>query len=61
MTDSGLCYVYNGEALTDTYAESTRISELADALDRRSDVRIKKIEGTGQGYKKTFWLNIGDR
>ena len=61
ITDSGLCHVYNGAPMLSTYGESARMDELSSALDRRRSSRADKINGTGTGHRKTFWLNIGDR
>ena len=61
VTDSGLCYILNGEDMRSTFAETTRMAELWESLDERQSVRPKYIKGSGRIYEKTFWLDIGDR
>ena len=61
VTDVGLCQVYNGEAMRSTFTTTSRIEELAAALDKRDHVMPRRINGSGRIYEKTFWLDIGDR
>ena len=61
LTDSGLCMVYNGNALRETYSPGKRVDELSDAFDRRGTAESIKIEGTGRIFEKVFWINVADR
>ena len=61
ITDNGLCHAYNGNNLRETYSDSSRVEELASALDGRTNVESMKIEGTEGAHKKVFWLNLADR
>ena len=61
LTDSGVCMVYNGNALKGTYRSSKRVDELSEAFDRRGTTESKKIEGTGRIFEKVFWINVQDR
>ena len=62
VTDSGLCYVSNGNALANTYAPSSkRNQELGSVFDLRPHVESKRIKGTGKAFKKTLWLDVSDK
>ena len=61
LTDSGMCMVYNGNALRGTYSPSKRVDELSEAFDRRDASQSKMIEGTGRIFEKVFWINVQDR
>ena len=60
-TDVGLCQVYNGGTMKSTFSSTNRIEELSSALDQRESYEPKYINGSGKIYRKTFWLDIGDR
>ena len=61
VTDAGLCYINNGEDMRSTFAETTRMTELWESLDKRQSISPQYIKGSGRIYEKTFWLDIGDR
>ena len=61
LTDSGVCMVYNGNALRGTYSSSKRVDELSEAFDRRDASGSRMIEGTGRIFEKVFWINVQDR
>ncbi len=62
LTDEGICDVYNGNSMSETYASSTRVNDLVEVLDgRRGTVTPAKVDGVGKIAQKTFWLNIGDK
>ncbi len=63
VTDSGVCDVYNGNAMANTYTPSPRMDELDRSLDARPSghsTQPKKISSTGQTGQKVFWLNVAD-
>ena len=61
LTDKGMCMVWNGETMSQTYKESDRVKDLTDSLDSRDSVIEKKIQGTGTRFRKTMWLDLGGR
>ncbi len=61
VTDSGLCYAYNGRSVGETFRDSSRTSDLRKALDSREATASEQVRGTGAVYRKTFWLNLADR
>ena len=61
LTDKGMCMVWNGETMSQTYKESDRVKDLTDSLDSRDSARIQKIQGTGTRFRKTMWLDLGGR
>ena len=60
-TDSGLCYVLNGDNIRSTYAKTQRVDEISQALDQRYSTEPAMIKGSGEIYEKTFYIDIGDR
>ena len=45
-----------------TYAENTRTKELQYSFDPRTeDHRPERINGTGNIYQKTMWLDAGNK
>ena len=62
LTDGGICHVYDGNSLEATYSPNDRIDIFHKNLDARvGSITPKKIEGTGQLFRKTFWLDVGER
>ncbi len=61
LTDSGLCQVYNGDAMGVTYSPRNKTKELASMLDPRTEFVPKMITGTGKISERTFWIPIGER
>ena len=54
--------VYNGNSLHSTYAENTRTNQLQDSFDPRTEeVRPEMINGTGNIYQMTMWLDAGNK
>ncbi len=50
--------MYNGDTMAQTYQEGGRILKLRDLFDQRKNLTIRMINGTGETYEKTFWLNL---
>ena len=61
ITDNGLCHVWNGETMLQTFKPSKRINSLTDSLGLREKGSIKKIQGAGTRFGKTMWLDMGGR
>ena len=61
LTDMGLCSVYNGNALRNTFKRTERTKLLGDTLDVRRSFEPEMIKGTGRIAEHTFWLNLADR
>ena len=62
LTDAGICQVLNGNSMDATFSSSPRVDVLKSSLDARTkDVEPKKIHGTGKLFRKTFWLDVGER
>ena len=62
LTDGGICHVMNGRSLKHTYNANGRIIEFQRNLDsRQDDHKPDMIHGTGKLFRKTFWLDIGER
>ena len=62
VTDKGMCMVWNGHTMSQTYKGTDRINDLTDSLDSRDDTeKIEKIQGTGTRFRKTMWLDLGSR
>ena len=60
-TDAGACHVFNGNSLHSTYAENTRANQLKQSLDPRTrEVTPEMINGTGNIYQMTMWLDAGN-
>ena len=62
MKLTGICHVFNGNSIHDTFATGTRVDVFQDNLDeRKGEVVPDSIKGTGKRFQKTFWLDIGER
>ena len=62
LTDGGICQVMDGNSLHATYASNKRTDVFRKGLDpRTAEVEPEMIEGTGKLFRKTFWLDVGER
>ena len=62
LTDGGICQVLNGNSMDATFTSSARADEFKNSLDERTEEVIPEmIHGTGQLFRKTFWLDVGER
>ena len=62
LTDAGICYVYNGDSISSSFATSTRTHELQYSLDpRQESIKPGMINGTGKISQKTMWLDAGNK
>ena len=62
ISDAGLCHVYNGNSISQTFVNAGRNQYLKEAFEQdASDANPAKIIGTGFQNKKTFWLDVGIR
>ena len=62
LTDGGICHVLNGNSMDATFSSSPRADVLKSSLDERTkDVEPDMIHGTGKLFRKTFWLDVGER
>ena len=61
-TDSGLCQVFNGNTMKETYKSTTRVVDLSSAFEPNGiSSRHEMIKGAGKVYQKVFWLDLGDK
>ena len=61
-TDTGVCIVYNGNSISETYTSNPKIDNLAYSLDpRNTKVTPRYINGTGRTSKQTIFVNAWDR
>ena len=62
ITDVGLCHVYNGNTITQTFKSAGRNHDLIESFeqDERGYTPVK-INGTGFQKQKTFWFDVGFR
>ena len=63
LTDGGICQVLNGNSLHATYTSNKRTDVFLEGLDakKREGVKPEMIQGTGKLFRKTFWLDVGER
>ena len=62
LTDGGICHVYGGNSLESTFSEQDRITTFHKNIDPRvGPILPLKIEGTGQLFRKIFWLDVAER
>ena len=62
LTDGGICQVLNGKPMRTTYASSERADIFKKLLDGRMEKAVPNmIRGSGVMFKKTFWLDVGER
>ena len=62
LTDVGLCHVYNGNTMSQTFANKGRNKELSWSFEQDpTEFKPAKINGTGSQKHKTFWLDVGIR
>ena len=67
-TLAGICHVFNGNSIRGTFKPSwsihppnRRVDVFQENLDERPYVVPEMIWGTGKKFRKTFWLDIGER
>ena len=52
----------NGQSMHHTYNANDRIDVFKRTLDeRKEEYKPDMINGTGKIFRKTFWLDIGER
>ena len=62
LTDGGICHVLNGNSMDATFSSSPRADVFKSSLDERMEEVIPDmIHGTGKLFRKTFWLDVGER
>ena len=62
LTDVGLCHVYNGNSISQTFVDAGRNSHLKHAFEQiNSHPYVSKIIGTRFQHQKTFWFDVGIR
>ena len=62
ITDAGLCHVYNGNTISQTFASAGRNEELKGSFEHDpTNFNPVKINGTGSQNKKTFLFDVGIR
>ena len=62
LTDGGICHVYGGNSLESTFSEQDRVTTFHKNIDPRvGPILPSKIEGTGQLFRKMFWLDVAER
>ena len=62
LTDAGLCHVYNGNTITQTFVNAGRNHYLKQSFEQdTSDFFPVTINGTGFQNQKTFWFDVGIR
>ena len=62
LTDGGICQVFNGQPLSATFTSAQRSDIFKNLLDGRSDNALPDmIQGSGMLFRKTFWLDVGER
>ena len=62
ITDTGLCHVYNGNTISQTFADAGRNQDLKDSFEYNTKTfKPDKINGTGFQKQKTFWFDVGIR
>ena len=62
LTDAGLCHVYNGNTISQTFVNAGRNHFLKQSFEQdTSDYNPAGINGTGFQNQKTFWFDTGVR
>ena len=62
LTDTGLCHVYNGNSISQTFVGSGRNYDLKQSFEQDVvDFSPVKINGSGFQNRKTFWFDVGAR
>ena len=61
LTDTGLCHVYNGNNIGQTFVNMGRNQELMNSFGNHGYFKPAKINGTGFRRQKTFWFDVGTR
>ena len=62
LTDGGICHVLNGNSMDATFSSAQRTDVLKTNLDERTEEVVPEmIHGTGKLFRKTFWLDVGER
>ena len=62
ITDAGLCHVYNGNTISQTFADAGRNQDLKESFEyNTTTIKPAKINGTGFQKQKTFWFDVGFR
>ena len=65
----GICHVFNGNSIRGTFMPgwslhppTRKVDVFEDNLDRRTERVIPEmIWGNGKQFRKTFWLDVGER
>ena len=62
LTDKGICQVFNGNSMSATYSSGEKSDIFKDNLDARTGEEMPEmIQGAGLLFRKSFWLDIGER
>ena len=61
LTDTGLCHVYNGNSIGQTFVNVGRNKELKNSFGNGNGFKPAKINGTGFNKEKIFWFDVGIR
>ena len=62
LTDAGLCHVYNGNSISQTFVNAGRNQYLKQSFEQNSgEFHPAKINGTGFQNQETFWFDVGIR
>ena len=59
LTDMGLCYTINGQAMAETFkSTSERLQTFVRVLDGRNRSDVQNIVKSGPQNKGEYWLNV---
>ena len=62
LTDAGLCHVYNGNSISQTFVNVGRNQYLKQSFELNAgEFHPAKIIGTGFQNQETFWFDVGIR
>ena len=62
LTDVGLCHVYNGNSISQSFVTVGRNLYLQQSFEQNSgEFHPAKINGTGFQNQETFWFDVGIR
>ena len=62
LTDTGLCHVYNGNSISQSFVNVGRNLYLQQSFEQNAgEFHPAKINGTGFQNQETFWFDVGIR
>ena len=62
LTDAGLCHVYNGNSISQSFVNVGRNQYLQQSFEQNAgEFHPAKINGTGFQNQETFWFDVGIR